>query len=218
MERALSTVSDQNRVEIGIRLVRELVSSIENTVTKANVLGDQPLETNAFLSSIFPFNPDGSVSEMESPLTPLLDTTLLTNAPGEPRVGSQIATEIVSADRIDIVMAFIRRSGIRPFIDNLRKHCLRAENRPSLRVLTTTYTGSTELEALALLQELGAEIKVSYDTTAGRLHAKAWHFHRSSGASTAYIGSSNLTHSAQVSGMEWNVRVSGLRNPDVLRK
>src|SRR6266849_3882343 len=34
----------------------------------------------------------------------------------------------------------------------------------------------------------------------------------------AYIGSSNLTHSAQVSGLEWNVRVSGARNPDVVDK
>lgn len=218
LERALSAVNDQDRVDIGMRLVRELVSSIGSTVTKADVLGDQPVESSEFLSSILPFNPDGSVAKMERPLTPLLDTTLLTNAPGEPRVGAQIATEIASADRIDIVMAFIFRSGIRPFIDALKKHCDRAERRISLRVLTTTYTGSTELEALDLLQELGAEIKVSYDTTAARLHAKAWHFHRSSGASTAYIGSSNLSHSAQVSGMEWNVRVSGLRNPDVLRK
>lgn len=218
LERALSTVSDQDRVDIGMRLVRELVSSIGSTVTKADVLGDQPVESSEFLSSILPFNPDGSVAVMGHPLTPLLDTTLLTNAPGEPRVGAQLVTEIASADRIDIVMAFIFRSGIRPFLDTLKKHCERAERQPSLRVLTTTYTGSTELEALELLQELGAEIKVSYDTTAARLHAKAWHFHRSSGASTAYIGSSNLSHSAQVSGMEWNVRVSGIRNPDVLRK
>ena len=65
---------------------------------------------------------------------------------------------------------------------------------------------------------MGAEIRVSYDTQATRLHAKAWLFHRSSGFSTAYIGSSNLTHSAQVSGKEWNVRFSGARNPDVIAK
>ncbi|HKU39008.1 MAG TPA: DEAD/DEAH box helicase family protein, partial [Polyangiales bacterium] len=41
---------------------------------------------------------------------------------------------------------------------------------------------------------------------------------RASGFSTAYIGSSNLTYSAQVSGLEWNMRVSGARNPDVIDK
>ena len=65
---------------------------------------------------------------------------------------------------------------------------------------------------------LGAEIRVSYDTSPTRLHAKAWIFHRESGYSTAYIGSSNLTHSAQVTGLEWNVRVSGARNPDAVAK
>jgi superfamily II DNA or RNA helicase len=59
---------------------------------------------------------------------------------------------------------------------------------------------------------------VSYDTSSTRLHAKAWIFHRESGYSTAYIGSSNLTHSAQALGLEWNVRVSAVRNPDAVAK
>jgi superfamily II DNA or RNA helicase len=87
-----------------------------------------------------------------------------------------------------------------------------------LRVLTTTYTGSTEAEALDALVSLGAQVRISYDTSSTRLHAKAWLFHRESGFSTAYVGSSNLTHSAQVSGLEWNVRVSGARNRPVIDK
>ena len=93
--------------------------------------------------------PDGTPETIPEPLIPLLDTTLLTNAPGEPRVGNQLLTEIHSADRIDVVMAFIRRSGIAPLLDALRAHCERG--RP-LRVLTTTYTGSTEARALDALR------------------------------------------------------------------
>ena len=85
-------------------------------------------------------------------------------------------------------------------------------------MLTTTYTNSTEGAALDALRDLGADVRVSYDVTGTRLHAKSWLFHRESGFSTAYIGSSNLTHSAQVTGLEWNVRVSGARNPDVVDK
>ncbi len=112
-------------------------------------------------------------------------------------------------------MAFIRRSGIAPLLDTLRGHC---QSGRELRVLTTTYTGSTEGRALDALRDLGADIRVSYDMSTTRLHAKAWLFHRRSGFSTAYIGSSNLTYSAQISGLEWNVRVSGARNPDVIDK
>ncbi|MEI2637415.1 MAG: DEAD/DEAH box helicase family protein, partial [Microthrixaceae bacterium] len=145
----------------------------------------------------------------------LLDTTLLTNAPGEPGLWAQLRSEIASADRIDLVMAFIRRSGISPLYDALKRHC---GSGRELRVLTTTYTGSTEQAALEQLVDLGATVKVSYDLSGTRLHAKAWVFHRRSGFSTAYVGSSNLTHSAQATGVEWNVRLSGVRNPDALDK
>ncbi len=112
-------------------------------------------------------------------------------------------------------MAFIRWSGVRPLMEAIRAHC--AEGK-TFRVLTTVYTNSTEQRALDELRAAGADIRVSYDTSLTRLHAKAWVFHRASGYSTAYIGSSNLTHTAQVSGIEWNVRVSAVRNPDAVDK
>ena len=159
--------------------------------------------------------PDGELAALDLPLTPLLDTTILTNARGEPAIRHELAAEIPSAVGIDVVMAFVRWSGVRPLLDALRQHC--GEGR-RVRLVTTTYTNSTEARALDELAAAGVEVRVSYDTTTTRLHAKAWLFHRHRGASTAYIGSSNLTHSAQVTGLEWNVRVSGLRNPDVVSK
>ncbi|WP_437650357.1 DUF3427 domain-containing protein [Sorangium sp. So ce362] len=215
VQRAIAGVPDQERVSVGVGLARRLLAQIDEVIAGAEVQPDAPVEPGMVLRAIVGRQPDGKPETIAEPLIPLLDTTLLTNAPGEPRVGHQLLTEARSADRIDIVMAFVRRSGIAPLLEALRVH---REAGRELRVLTTTYTGSTEASALDALRRIGASVGVSYDTGTTRLHAKAWLFHRASGFSTAYIGSSNLTHTAQTNGLEWNVRVSGARNPDVVAK
>jgi superfamily II DNA or RNA helicase len=215
IERAVDSIAEGERTNVGLNLARRLIDLICKLPSAAEFGSERPGATSDVLRSIVGRLPDGRPDNVAVPLIPLLDTTLLTNAPGEPRVGNQIMTEIRSADGIDVVMAFIRYSGISPLLEVLRRH--RSDGR-SMRVLTTTYTGSTEARALDALGALGADIRVSYDTTSTRLHAKAWLFHRKSGFSTAYIGSSNLTHSAQISGLEWNVRMSGARNPAVIDK
>ena len=214
-QRALNVVPDTERVSVGVQIAQRLLAEIASSIPKSVASDEAPLDGGDVLYAIGQLRPDGVARMPGRPLIPVLDTTLLTNAPGEPRVGSQILTEIESADEIDIVMAFVRRSGLRPLADALREHCGRGK---PLRVLTTTYTGSTEAKALDLLEDLGAEIKVSYDLDTTRLHAKAWLFRRRSAFSTAYVGSSNLTHSAQIAGMEWNVRVSAAQNLDVIDK
>lgn len=215
VERAIEALPEKERAKVGARIARQLIGKAVAESNAEDLATESPVDPPQILRAIRGTLPDGTPAPIDVPLIPLLDTTLLTNAPGEPRVGSQLLAEIASADRIDVVIAFIRRSGINPFIDHLRRY---VESGRSLRVLTTVYTGSTESHALLLLQALGADIRVSYDTTATRLHAKSWLFHRESGFSTAYVGSSNLTHSAQVSGLEWNVRVSAARNRPVIDK
>jgi superfamily II DNA or RNA helicase/HKD family nuclease len=215
IRRAISSVPEKERAAAGVAMARALVAHIDAAVAGAPLAGEAPVAPGTVLHALLGRRLDGTAEPVPAPLIPLLDTALLTNAPGEPRVGSQVLAEIPSADRIDVVMAFVRWTGIVPLLDALRRHC---ERGAALRVLTTTYTGSTEARALDELRRIGAEIRVSYDTSSTRLHAKAWLFHRSSGFSTAYVGSSNLTHAAQVSGLEWNVRVSGPRNPDVVDK
>lgn len=144
------------------------------------------------------------------------ETSLLTNGSGDAAINVEVGAELRTADSVDLVCAFIRWTGIRTLIDGLAEASARGI---PIRVLTTTYTGTTEREALdRLVREFGAEVRISYETQSTRLHAKAWLFQRKTGFGTAYVGSSNLTRAAMVDGLEWNVRISEARDPHVLDK
>jgi superfamily II DNA or RNA helicase/HKD family nuclease len=152
----------------------------------------------------------------DRPGIPLAESELLVNARGQLSMGTALTSELASADRVDLICAFIKRAGLARLEPALRKL---TEGRPDrLRVLTTVYTGATEVEALERLVALGATVKVDYEGRATRLHAKAWLLHRNSGLTTAYVGSSNISHSALVDGREWNVRLSARENPDLITK
>ncbi len=215
VESAVDALPERERVGRGTELARQLIRTIANELPPELFEAEFPVAGDQVLRAVLARRPDGSPEAIERPLIPLLDTTLLTNSRGEPRVGHQVRAEIASAGSIDVVMAFVRRTGIRPLLSAFESHC--AAGR-SLRILTTTYTSSTEQAALDELTSLGADVRVSYDISSTRLHAKAWLFRRPGGFSTAYVGSSNLTHSAQVDGLEWNVRVSQARNAAVIDK
>ncbi|OEU86592.1 helicase [Streptomyces abyssalis] len=150
------------------------------------------------------------------PSTPLSESALFTNAPEEPSLGSELELEIASADRIDLLCAFVKWRGLRVLEDPLKE----AKDRGvPVRVITTTYMGATEKTALdRLVREFDAEVKINYEVRSTRLHAKAWMFRRNSGYDTAYVGSSNLSKSALLEGLEWNVRASSVATPSVMSK
>ncbi|MEU8587947.1 DUF3427 domain-containing protein [Streptomyces sp. NPDC048664] len=150
------------------------------------------------------------------PLTPLSETALITNAPGDPSLGAELRAELATADRIDLLCAFVKWHGIRVLEDSLR--AAKDRNVP-IHVITTTYIGATERYALdRLVREFGAKVKVNYEIRSTRLHAKAWLFRRRSGFDTAYVGSSNLSKAALLDGLEWNVRLSSIATPRVIDK
>lgn len=156
------------------------------------------------------------VHRLERPVTPLSSAALLTNAPEEPSLGAELRAELGSADQVDLLCAFVRWHGIRVLEQQL--DLLHRRGVP-LRVITTTYVGATEQRALdALVRRFRAKVKVSYESQSTRLHAKAWLFRRNSGFDTAFVGSSNLSRSALVDGLEWNVRLSAVATPDLVRK
>jgi superfamily II DNA or RNA helicase/HKD family nuclease len=164
-----------------------------------------------------------SVAEQEAPgvyairpATPLSDTALITNSPEDPSLGFELRAELATADRVDLLCAFVKWHGLRVLEESLAS--AHARDVP-IRVLTTTYIGATERRALdRLVRDFGAEVKVNYELRSTRLHAKAWLFRRASGFDTAYVGSSNLSKAALLDGLEWNVRLSSVATPSVLRK
>ncbi len=149
------------------------------------------------------------------PGIPLRQSRLLTNGRGDLQIGGQVDLEIQSADRIDLLCAFVRFAGLRLLRTGLQEFLLRGGR---MRVIASVYTGATEKRALDELVGLGAQVKVSYETAQTRLHAKAWLFERDSGFHTTYVGSSNLTHSALLEGLEWNVRASSVDNPLIVSR
>ncbi|MFE2377299.1 DUF3427 domain-containing protein [Streptomyces sp. NPDC059398] len=150
------------------------------------------------------------------PATPLSESALITNSPEDPSLGFELRAELATADRVDLLCAFVRWTGLRV----LEQAMQTAHHRGvPLRVITTTYIGATERKALdRLVQRYHAQVKISYELRSTRLHAKAWLFRRNSGYDTAYVGSSNLSKAALLDGLEWNVRLSSVSTPDVLRK
>jgi len=67
------------------------------------------------LSQLVSLRREGSLNPTAPvrPLTPLSDAALLTNARNEPSLSAELRAEIASADRIDLLCAFIKWHGLR---------------------------------------------------------------------------------------------------------
>ena len=154
-------------------------------------------------------------STLVRPLTGFRVSNLFTGGQSHVSLSSEIERDIESADSICMIVSFLKLSGVNLIYDHLKRFCSNPQHR--LRIITTTYCGVTDAKAVERLACLpNTEIRISYNTQIERLHAKSYIFERNSGFSTAYIGSSNLSKSAQTDGLEWNIRVTNVENPHII--
>ena len=207
LQRALAATSDPPR---RLSLVNDLLGVLS---AAADAVIDPPQQ---LLSLLTPPGPGVTTYEKVRPATPLAEAALLTNTRGEPNLGSELKAELDTADEVDLLCAFVKWYGLRLLEPELVR---RRDRGAPLRVITTTYMGATDPDALdRLVREFGAEVKIQYDAQRTRLHAKAWMFRRRTLFDTAYVGSSNLSRAALLEGVEWNVRLSRVGTPALLEK
>lgn len=185
-----------------INLVNQLVQLLSDTS------GSEYFERKRLLSS--PKNLLIQVTqeerELPRPETPLAVSSLLTGQGADPPLEHELRREMMTADRVEILVSFIKWSGLRLLIPAFER--IRDKNIP-VRVLTTSYMGASDPAALEwLARQPTVQVRVSYNSLSTRLHAKAYHFVRKTGYSTAYIGSANMSHSAMTHGLEWTVKVT----------
>ncbi len=217
-EQLVALVRDAARIAISSRKKSDqklaLAESILHQLAGEGVFDEDELQLRPQLLRQISATANGQVLKLEPPRGSLLSSQLIANAHGE-NILDHLSSEFQSADRIDLLCSFIKLSGLDRVRGLIERHCSRGRK---LRVLTTTYMRATDPKAIEVLHRLGAEIRISYDESHTRLHAKAWIFHRESAYSTAYVGSSNLSHAAQTEGLEWNVRVAEAEQPDLLQR
>jgi len=216
--RALGSFRDDDRLARQVDMANQVLELVRTEAQRSGLLPDDNIEEAAQqLLAITERSANlASPQPPARPHIPLRSSDLLVNGPNDYRIGAELGRELASADRVDLLLSFLKWSGLRVILEDVEAFMAR---RPGgLRVLTTTYMGATDSRALDQLQRLGAKIRVSYDSRRTRLHAKAWLFHRDSGFSTAFIGSSNLSAAALLDGLEWNVRLSAVDNGVILDK
>jgi superfamily II DNA or RNA helicase/HKD family nuclease len=108
------------------------------------------------------------------------------------------------ATAIYLLIAFVRASGVAALASLLARAVARGAE---IKVLTGDYLYLTEPEGLAQLLDLGVEVRL-FRSGGESFHPKAFLF-QSDRALHLVVGSSNLSQSGLIAGIEWNLGVDG---------
>ena len=212
IKRAVASVSDGEDQMARVRMSNQILKAI-SVISNGEITDEDliPEVENPILWAVE--RQENLGKKFETPSIRLSESALLVNGRNQPSIGHELNKELTSVDSVDLLCSFLLNSGLNVLEKNLEAVISRGGK---IRVLTTTYMGATQKRAIDRLVNLGAEVRISYDGTTTRLHAKSWLMRRNSGASTAYIGSSNLSKAALSDGIEWNVRVSAREQEHII--
>ncbi len=198
-------------IENQIRVSNKIIHFLKEELKKEEFEDDLIETEGKILKAVFS-KVDAHFTDLDlrlkeiTPYTRLIHSELFTGGNSGTTLESELRKEILSSNKIDLLVSFIKWKGIRILERELREF---TERGGKLRIITTTYIGATDAKAIEFLASLeNTEVKVSYNTGNERLHAKAYLFQRNTGFHTGYIGSSNFSRSALTDGLEWNIKIT----------
>lgn len=208
---AFSLINGDNALEVQIEIANKIILFLKDELQKEEFNNDLIETEGQILKAVFS-KIDAHFTDLDlhlkeiTPYTRLIHSELFTGGNSGTTLESELRKEILSSNKIDLLVSFIKWKGIRIIEKELREF---TERGGKLRVITTTYVGATDSKAIELLASLeNTEVKISYNTGNERLHAKAYLFERNTGFHTGYIGSSNFSRSALTDGLEWNLKIT----------
>lgn len=216
---AFSGLKDDEAVDRGIKMANGIIRQLAQQFTLEdagqNLIDKQKEILTAVIDRAECDSPDiAAYLKSIVPITRLSQSFLFTGS--GITLESELRREIVTADEICLLVSFIKESGLNQLIDQLKWATDRGR---CLRIITSTYMRATDFKAVKRLAKLkNTKVKISYDSDNDRLHAKSYIFVRNTGFHTAYIGSSNMSRVALESGMEWNLKVTQVETPDIVRQ
>lgn len=218
---ALNLVRGEKAIEQQITIANKIILLLKKVLEQEELEEDLIEVEGKLLRAIF-VKMDTHFTNLDihlkdiTPYTRLTQSELFTGGNGGLSLESELRKEILSSNRIDLLVSFIKFKGIIILEKELKKFTDRGGR---LRVITTTYMGASDYKAIRLLSKLpNTEVKISYNTGNERLHAKAYLFYRNTGFHTGYIGSSNFSRSALTDGLEWNVKITSQEISRIINK
>lgn len=211
IKHAFTLIKGEDAIETQIEIANKIILFLKEELKKEEFDGDLIETEGKILKAVFT-KVDSHFTDLDlhlkeiTPYTRLIHSELFTGGNSGTTLESELRKEILSSDKIDLLVSFIKWKGIRILERELSEF---TERGGKLRVITTTYIGATDSKAIEFLASLkNTEVKVSYNTGNERLHAKAYLFQRNTGFHTGYIGSSNFSRSALTDGLEWNLKIT----------
>lgn len=223
IELAMDSVPQSNkRITEQISLANTIIYWLSDHLNNGELISENLIDSRGkILTALFDkANPIAAelpkYVESIMPLTGLTQSELFCGSNVGISLETEIKREIQSSDKIYWLVSFIKWTGIRIFKKELEAF---TRSGKQLKIITTSYMGATDAKAVEFLAKLpNTQVKLSYNTNRERLHAKSYLFLRDTRFHTGYIGSSNLSHSALTSGLEWNLKITSQEIPHIIDK